>query len=117
MKIMKILPVLLVFPAVVYGATRDSSAVRVGVGRLNQVASRMPAIAGVVVNSKSVQAEAAGDTQSSVDAGNAVVANETAVTTETSAETKSVVAESSSSELADCEDVGLDARMESGGSW
>ena len=94
---MKILPVLLVFPAVVYGATRDSSAVRVGVGRLNQVASRMPAIAGVVVNSKSVQAEAAGDTQSSVDAGNAVVANETAVTTETSAETKSVVAESLSS--------------------
>lgn len=49
MKMIKILPVLLVFPLVVYGASRTDSNVRVGVGRNNQAGARMPAISGAVV--------------------------------------------------------------------
>ncbi len=46
MKIIKILPILLVLPLVVYGATRGDSAARIGMMRGNQAASRMPAVSG-----------------------------------------------------------------------
>ena len=49
MKMIKILPVLLVCPMVVYGAaSRSDSSARVGVVRTNQAAARMPSISGVV---------------------------------------------------------------------
>ena len=49
MKTIKFLPVLLLFPSIVCGASRTDSVVRVSVGRDNQVAARMPAISGSTV--------------------------------------------------------------------
>ena len=49
MKMIKFLPVLLVFPSIVYGASRTDANARIGVSRVNQAGSRMPAISGVAI--------------------------------------------------------------------
>ena len=40
MKMIKILPILLVLPAVVYAANRSDTSARIGMGRTNQAAAR-----------------------------------------------------------------------------
>ena len=69
MKIIKILPVLLAFPFVVYGATRSDSA-RVGMIRTNQAEARLPslsgAVAGVSVNAVKSVGQPALKTESTV---------------------------------------------------
>ena len=47
MKMIKFLPILLVFPSVVFAASRDDATARIGVMRPSQATSRMPAVAGV----------------------------------------------------------------------
>ena len=70
MKMMNFLLVLLMFPSIVYGASRTDSVVRVGMGRNNQAGSRMPSIPGSIVqaalekNSASVAAKTDKETNS-----------------------------------------------------
>ena len=49
MKFMKILPILLTVPSVVYGASRADSSARIGMVRNNQAGARMPAVSGSAV--------------------------------------------------------------------
>ena len=78
MKIIKILPVLLVFPSIVWGASRSDARVGMVSSRTSQAAARMPSIAAVVIsgttNSVAVPAAETSDTQ------------QTSVNTETSGE-------------------------------
>jgi len=52
MKMIKILPVLLVFPSIVYGASRADSTARIGVARGNQAGARMPAVSGGIIQTE-----------------------------------------------------------------
>jgi len=54
MKIIKILPILLVFPGVLFAANRSDSTARIGVSRGSQAASRMPTLSIVNVDTKAI---------------------------------------------------------------
>ena len=70
MKMIKFLPVLLVFPSIVYGASRADSTARIGMARGNQAGARMPAVSGGVVQTET---EVNKDANSTVSVGAGVV--------------------------------------------
>lgn len=77
MKIIKFLPVLLVFPMVVYGASRSDSTVRVGMVRTNQAGARLPSISGAILGT-GARSDTVQDTElSSVTAETSAVSGNT----------------------------------------